>query len=120
MKKLIAALTLTAGIAFSAAADSAPSFPGGQEALNTYIENNLKYPQAAKDNGIEGIVNVSFSVKADGSIGSIKIVRMIDPDLEQEAIRLVKNMPAWTPAEKGGAAVDELVTLPIKFNLPAE
>ncbi len=101
-------------------ADSAPSFPGGEEALATYLSENMKYPKPALDNGIEGVVTVEFTVKADGSIGQIKIVRMLDPDLEQEAIRLVKQMPAWTPADKGGQAIDQTVTLPVKFALPDE
>lgn len=110
MKK-ITTLAAAATIALTAAA-AQPSFPGGEEACNKYITENIKYPQSAKDNGIEGIVNVSFTVMTDGSIGSIKIVNMIDPDLEQEAIRLVKSMPKWTPAEK-----PTTVTLPIKFTL---
>ncbi len=118
MKKLILILVLLVAGFAAASADSAPSFPGGQNALDSYISKNMNYPQPAIDNGIEGVVNVAFSVKSDGSIGSIKIVRMIDPDLEQEAIRLVKNMPKWTPAEKNGSAVDEVVTIPVKFTLP--
>lgn len=56
-------------------------------------------------------------MKSDGSIGSIKIVRMIDPDLEQEAIRLVKSMPKWTPADDGGNPVDATATVAIPFIL---
>lgn len=97
-------------------ADSA-SYPGGDSAMQEYLTANMKYPAAAKQNGIEGVVNVSFVVKADGSIGTIKIARLIDPDLEQEAIRLVKNMPAWTPATNGGSAVDSTVEIAIPFQL---
>ena len=111
---LAAAISFT----FAAKADAEPQFPGGAEALGKYVAENLTYPAAAIDNGIEGTVNVQFMVLKDGSIGTIKIVRMIDPDLEQEAIRLVKKMPAWTPAEKGGVAIDAPVVLPIKFSLP--
>lgn len=120
MKKLLSILFIVCAAVFVAKADSAPSYPGGQEALDKYITTNLTYPSAALDNGIEGVVTVAFSVKPDGSIGSIKITRMIDPDLEQEAIRLVKNMPAWIPADKDGAPTEAVVTLPIKFSLPAE
>ena len=120
MKKILSILTLLCAAIFVAKADSNPSFPGGEEALTKYIESNLSYPAAALDNGIEGVVNVAFAVKPDGSIGSIKITRMIDPDLEQEAIRLVKNMPAWTPADKECTPVEAVLTLPIKFSLPAE
>lgn len=94
-----------------------PTFPGGEEALNKYISDNLVYPEAAKENGVEGIVTVGFIVKIDGSIGTIKIVRMVDPDLEQEAIRLVKNMPAWIPADKDGTPVDAPAEVAVPFVL---
>ena len=111
-----------AGSAFvvSAFADAPAQFPGGKEAMDSFIKSHIQYPAAAKDNGIEGVVNVSFVVNTDGSIGTIKIVRLIDPDLEQEAIRLVKTMPAWTPAEKGGAPEKSTVEIPIVFELPSE
>lgn len=120
MKKLLTTLALALGISLAASADSAPAFPGGDAALQTYLSENMKYPKAASDNGIEGVVNVEFAVLPDGTIGQIKIVRMLDPDLEQEAIRLVKSMPTWTPAEKGGKPVEQTVTLPVKFTLPDE
>lgn len=123
MKKFslrIGVLFLSLGISITLFADSKPSYPGGADAMNEYLSSNLKYPEAAKQNGIEGVVNVSFVVKADGSIGTIKIARLIDPDLEQEAIRLVKNMPAWTPAEKDGKAVDSTTEIAIPFQIPGE
>lgn len=106
------------GLFAAAAMASAPQYPGGEEALNAYISENLKYPAMPAEMGIDGVVNLKFTVKADGSIGTISVVRMIDPDLEQEAIRLVKNMPAWIPAEQNGVAVDQQVELPIRFTLP--
>ncbi len=117
MKRLFAVLSLIAAFAVGAFAADVPTYPGGDEALKAYLAENTKYPAMAKENGIEGIVNVAFTVKADGSIGSIKIVRMIDPDLEQEAIRLVKNMPAWIPADKNGAPVDATATVQVPFLL---
>lgn len=113
-------MLFAAGMALTAMADSAPAYPGGDAALKSYFSENMKYPAVAKDNGIEGVVTVEFVVNADGSIGQIKIARMLDPDLEQEAIRLVKTMPKWTPAEKGGAPVAQSVTLPVEFTLPDE
>lgn len=110
-----AAGLLLAGAAY---AGPNPEYPGGDAALKEYISTNLKYPQAAIDNGIEGVVDVAFIVKADGSIGSIKIVRMVDPDLESEAIRLVKGMPAWTPADKNGQPIDAQTQVEINFVLP--
>ena len=96
-----------------------PEYPGGQKALDTYLSSNMRYPEAAKANGIEGVVDVAFVVKADGSIGAIKIVRMVDPDLETEAIRLVKGMPAWIPADNGsGQPVDAQTMIEVTFVLP--
>lgn len=118
MKKLVA---LTAGLLLSAGAALAadtPQYPGGMEAFDKYIASNMKYPQTAIDNGIEGVVDVAFVVKADGSIGAIKIVRMVDPDLEAESIRLVKGMPAWIPADKDGKPVDAQTQVEINFVLP--
>lgn len=97
------------------------AFPGGQPAIDKYIANNLRYPEMAKEIGIEGVVPLEFTIKTDGSVGTIKVVRMIDPDLEQEAIRLVKTMPKWTPASQDGTAVESVVTLQIPFRLtPAD
>ncbi|MDE6009873.1 MAG: energy transducer TonB [Muribaculaceae bacterium] len=116
MKKFI--LSIAATMALMASAATVPTFPGGEKALQTYLSSNMHYPEAAARNGIEGVVNVECTIKADGTVGPIKIVRMIDPDLEQEAIRLVKNMPAWTPADKNGAPVDATVTIPVTFVMP--
>lgn len=115
MKKLLASLLLLLPSLGIMAGEA--SFNGGEQALNSFIASNIKYPATAQENGIEGVVTLQFVVKADGSIGSIKVVRMIDPDLEAEAIRLVKSMPAWIPAEENGKAVDSTVTLPVKFTL---
>lgn len=117
MKKIIMALLAVIGSALGAWAVTPASFPGGEEAQKEYIATNLKYPEQAKQNGIEGVVTVVFTVKSDGSIGNIKIKRMVDPDLESESIRLVKQMPAWTPAEDNGMAIESVVEISIPFNL---
>lgn len=116
MKKKLLALIVGVMAALSAAAASVPQFPGGKEALDNYIATNLKYPERPMNQGIEGIVQVEFTVNTDGSIGSIKIVRLVDPDLEAEAIRLVKSMPAWIPADSGPAKA----TVDIPFLIPGE
>lgn len=117
MKKILMSIIMLAGVSFAMSAGDKPTFPGGEEALTQYLSTNMKYPEASKANGVEGIVNVGFIVKTDGSIGSIKIVRMVDPDLEQEAIRLVKNMPAWMPADKDGAPVEAPAEVAVTFVL---
>lgn len=106
-----------AGFSCAAFALTPASFPGGDEARDQYIKVNMKYPQVAKDNGIEGVVAVIFTVKTDGSIGNIKIKRMVDPDLENEAVRLVKQMPAWEPAMDGGTPVESTAEIDVPFIL---
>lgn len=117
MKRVVITLMLAMGVTFGVMAADKPEFPGGTKALNEYIAKNRKYPQAAKDNGIEGVVGVAFTVKADGTIGNIKIKRMVDPDLEAESIRLVKSMPKWTPADKDGVPMDAPAEINISFAL---
>ncbi|MDE6338314.1 MAG: energy transducer TonB [Muribaculaceae bacterium] len=120
MKKLMmifAALGLSAA---AYAADTKASFPDGTEAQDEFIANTLVYPQQAKDNGIEGVVTLIITVKADGTIGNIKVKRMVDPDLEAEAMRVVKKMPAWTPATQDGVAVESTAEIPFSFSLTAE
>lgn len=125
MKKLlsiIASLAVTGTImAQTAQSDTVPaSFPGGEKALASYISKNLKYPQPSINNGIEGVVHVRFLVKTDGSINNPSVVRLVDPDLEAEALRLVTGMPAWTAATVAGSPVDSESTVQVIFTLPEE
>lgn len=115
-RTLVTLLLLIATVALYAA--DKPSFPGGDQALNKYLAENLHYPKQAQDNGFEGNVPIQFIVKADGTISSIKVTRMIDPDLEAEAIRLVREMPKWIPADNNGAPVDATANVVISFRLP--
>lgn len=118
MKRIIMTMLAVLTLSFAAmAAVNSASFPGGDAAMRQFIKENMKYPETARNNGIEGIIDVAFTVKADGTIGGIKIVRMVDPDLEQEAIRLVKSMPKWTPAIDNGKAVDSQQSVKIDFSL---
>ena len=117
MKKLILSLLAFAGITFGAMAGDVPVFPGGDAALAKFISDNMKYPAPAKENGVEGVVTLRLTIKPDGTVGAIKVVRMVDPDLEQEAIRIAKIMPAWTPADKEGTPVEALVDVPVTFEL---
>jgi protein TonB len=94
-----------------------PSFPGGQSALMDYLNNNIKYPVIAAENGIEGRVIVQFVVGRDGSIESAIVARGVDPSLDKEALRLVNSMPKWIPGKQGGQAVKARFTLPILFKL---
>ena len=94
-----------------------PEFPGGMEALYKYLAENIKYPQLARDNGITGKVYVTFVVERDGSIANPKILRDIGGGCGQEAIRVVKSMPKWTPGKQRGKAVRVQFNLPVNFNL---
>lgn len=94
------------------------SYPGGEPAMTKFITTNMQYPAASKANGVEGIVTVVVTINADGSVGPMKIQRVIDPDLEKEAMRIIKKMPKWTPAtDDSGAAVASKVTIPVTFRL---
>ncbi|MCM1319881.1 MAG: energy transducer TonB [Muribaculaceae bacterium] len=117
MKHLLLTIALAAVSAGVYAATPA-TFPGGQEALSDYLNANVVYPAFARDNGIEGTVTVLFVVGTDGSISNVKVARPLDPDLEAEAVRIVKNMPNWTPAtDDAGTPVSSEATLPVKFRL---
>jgi protein TonB len=116
MKRLTSLIVAIMAFIGAKAADK-PQFPGGEEALNAFITSNMVYPVSAMNNGIEGNVTLEFIVKSDGSISAIKVKRMIDPDLEEEAIRVVKSMPAWVPAELNGSPVESKATVVIPFRL---
>ena len=94
-----------------------PEFPGGMEALYKYLRDNIKYPQLARDNNITGKVYVTFVVERDGSIANPRILKDIGGGCGQEAIRVVKSMPKWTPGKQRGKAVRVQFNLPVSFNL---
>lgn len=94
-----------------------PEFPGGDAALKKYLENQVKYPEISKENGVEGIVVVGFLVDVDGSIKNPKVVKFVDPDLEKEALRVVTAMPRWTPADKNGTPVEAPAQVDVEFIL---
>lgn len=90
---------------------------GGQDAFRRYIAENLRYPQTAAQNGIQGRVFVQFVVKSDGSVADARIVRGVDSALDREAIRVVMSSPSWNPGRQRGQAVDVAFTFPINFVL---
>lgn len=94
-----------------------PEFPGGQKELMKYFSENIKYPIIAQENGIQGRVIVQFTVRKDGSIDDVQVVRSADPSLDKEAIRLIKSMPKWTPGQQRGKAVHCKFTVPVVFKL---
>lgn len=93
-------------------------FPGGQIALNKFINDSLQYPEVAKKNKEEGRIYVGFIVEGDGSITDVQILKSSGFKLlDEEAIRLVKTMPKWNPAQSGGRVIRSRVTLPFTFSL---
>jgi len=97
--------------------ESMPSFPGGDAALFKYLGDNIKYPVIAQESGIQGRVICQFVVNRDGSIVDIEVVRSVDKSLDAEAIRVIKNMPRWTPGKQRGKTVRVKYTLPVNFRL---
>ena len=86
-------------------------FPGGQAALMKWLSQNIRYPEAAQQNDIQGRVIVKFVVEKDGSIGQASIVKGVDKDLDREALRVVKKMPKWQPGKNNGVAVRSSTSL---------
>lgn len=99
------------------AVEQQAEFPGGLTALMKWLSNNIRYPEAAQQNDIQGRVIVKFVVEKDGSIGAADIVKGVDKDLDREAIRVVKKMPKWQPGKNNGVAVRSYFTLPVVFKL---
>jgi protein TonB len=99
-------------------AEQMPEFTGGTEEMYKFLGKNIMYPAQARENSIEGKVLLTFVVGADGKISQIEQVgKKLGWGCDEEAIRVVKNMPAWTPGKQNGKAVTVKFTLPIRFQL---
>ena len=94
-----------------------PQYPGGQIAMMKYIMENMKYPEQAMKEGIQGRVTVRFIVEKDGSISDVKPVLSVHPLLNKEAVRVVESMPKWTPGKHNGKPVRVRFNLPVMFKL---
>lgn len=99
------------------AVEQMPQFPGGEAELLKYIVSHIKYPTMAAENNIQGRVVVKFVVGKDGRVGEVVVVRGKDPDLDKEAVRVVKTLPNFIPGKMNGQAVSVWYTLPINFKL---
>ena len=99
------------------AVEQPAEFPGGQAALMKWLSNNIRYPEAAQQNDIQGRVVVKFVVEKDGSVGHAEIARGVDKDLDREALRVVNKMPKWQPGKNNGVAVRSYFNLPVTFKL---
>lgn len=95
-----------------------PEFPGGNEAMVKFIQENVVYPEKAKEKGISGKTYVSFVIEKDGSITDVKVARGFDKSCDDEAVRVVKSMPKWTPGKVKGQPVRVNFTMPFVFKAP--
>jgi len=94
-----------------------PGYPGGDEARLKYLRDNIKYPEMAKESGIQGTVYVTFVVEKDGRISNVKILRGIGGGCDEEAMRVIKGMPKWKPGKQRGRPVRAQFNMPIRFIL---
>ena len=95
-----------------------PQFPGGNEAMQKYIAENLIYPKTAMDKGEQGRVILSFVIDKRGKVDDVKLIRSVSPELDAEAIRVIQAMPDWIPGKQKGKAVNVRYTIPILYQLP--
>ena len=94
-----------------------PAFPGGEGKLLEYVAKNIKYPQIARETGIQGRVFVGFVVEPDGSVSNVKILRGIGGGCDEEAMRVIKSLPKWKPGKQRGKAVRVSYQIPVVFRL---
>ena len=100
--------------------ETMPQFPGGQGVMMKYLAANIKYPASAVKAKKQGRVIVAFVIQKDGSVTNARIVRSVDPELDAEALRIVKAMPNWTPGTQDGKPVNVRYTIPVVFSLYKE
>ena len=101
------------------AVEQMPQFPGGEKRMTYYFSEYTKYPKQAKADKKEGVVLVSFAVGKNGSVEKVKILKGAYPALDDEAVRIVRSMPYWTPGKQNGNPVEVYYTIPVEFSLAA-
>ena len=97
--------------------ESMPSFPGGMGELMKFLSQNINYPTLAKESGIQGRVFINFVVEPNGKISNVKVLGGIGGGCDEEAVRVVKSMPKWSPGKQRGKPVRVSYNLPVKFTL---
>jgi TonB family protein len=97
--------------------DEIPLLPGGEELLMKYISKNIRYPEAAKEKGIQGRVFVKFFISSRGDVSGHVIVKSVSPELDAEALRVVKTLTKFEPARRDRKAVPAWYNVPITFVL---
>lgn len=99
------------------AVEQQAEFPGGTQALMKWLSSNIRYPEAAQQNDVQGRVIVKFVVEKDGSVSQAQILKGVDKDLDKEALRVVNKMPKWQAGKNNGVSVRSYFTLPVQFRL---
>ena len=94
-----------------------PTFPGGEQAMLNYLAGNIKYPKKMAKARVQGLVVISFTVEKDGSLKDKEIVKSLHPDGDAEALRVIDNMPVWTPGFEEGEPVDVHYVLPVRYSI---
>ena len=98
-------------------AEVMPVFPGGEAALMKWLSDNIRYPQSAIDQNIQGRVTLRFVVKSDGKIDQVEVLRGLHPSCDKEAVRVIKMMEPWIPGKQNGNPVSVYFSLPVYFKL---
>ena len=94
-----------------------PEFPGGDAALMKFINDNIRYPEAAKNDGIAGRVILRFAILANGKVANTMVLKGVNPEIDNEAVRVIKSLPDWTPGMQGGKLVNVWYSVPVTFAL---
>ena len=110
----------TKGNSIYVIAEEVPMFPGDFMAMERFLSENIRYPQKALKEGLEGNVVVEFVVEKDGSLTNIRVIRGVAPCLDEEALRVVKMMPKWKPGRQHHRIKRCVFRVPIYFNLPSK
>ncbi|MGZ3946417.1 MAG: TonB family protein [Mucilaginibacter sp.] len=97
--------------------EKAPSFPGGGQALGRFLADNIRYPVSARENGIQGTVEISFVIEKDGTLTGAKVSNGVAKIIDDEALRVMRLCPPWSPGTINGAAVRSTYNAPITFSL---
>jgi len=99
---------------------NSPEFPGGTDSLYKFLESNLKYPEDAKKDSIQGRVICRFTIDTDGSVTDIQVLRSVHPSLDAEAVRVLSTMPKWVPAETDGKKTRCKFVFPVVFKMDTD
>ncbi|MEX8549265.1 MAG: TonB family protein [Mucilaginibacter sp.] len=97
--------------------EALPTFKGGEKGFGNYLSNNLRYPPDSRERGIQGRVLIGFVVETDGSLTNIRILKGVQPDLDAEALRVIKQSPKWNPGTQHGVPVKVSYAMPLNFSL---